>query len=874
MKLRTWGLLFLGLALCSLPAGANAQSETPFYGSANFDSSIPTPESYLGYPLGSRFTEHYKIVGYLKSLAEVSDRVDFEEYGTTYEGRPLVLLTISSSENLRKKDDIQKEYARLSDPRNMNMGEARGRSRDLPVASWFSFNIHGNEPSPSEAAMAVAYHLAASTTAETRELLDNSVLLLDPCLNPDGRDRYTNWINSVAGKQADPTWSAREHHEPWPGGRQNHYLFDLNRDWAWLSQQETKQRAKAYLKWRPQVHVDFHEMGEESTYFFFPAARPIHPLYPPQIKKWGEIFGRGNAEAFDARGWRYYTAESFDLYYPSYGDSWPTFHGAIGMTYEQAGHRGAGTAVKLSTGGVLTLKERTEHHYTAALATLKTAVDNREARLLDYYRFFQVEDAGDARAYLLPPGSDPPRTADLVGLLIDHGAEVYRSRDVISGRGLRDYDGRSSNKSLPEGTYVVPMNQPLHRFLRAILEPETALPDTLFYDVSAWSLPLAFGVEAYTTTSRVGSRLELLSEKPEVPGVVTNPRATYAYLISWARNGTPAAATWLQSQGARVHFTSREIETEGTVFPAGSLVIFCAENDDSLPSKMDQVANEFRVDILGVNSGLTTRGPDLGSRRIEFMKPVRVALLADSPVDPTSLGACWFLLDQVYNVPHSLVRPSDLTKRGLKDFDVLVAPDAWGGGYGYTSALDSARTKLIKEWIEEGGVFVGLGAGAFYATQGISGLSSIEIADASEPNATDGEAEAEEKSRKMETTEERIRRNRLEDLPGTIFEVTVDPLHPLGFGYEGTARVLKISDTAFELGPEGTNVAIFSSSPKVSGYASEQSVARLVDRPFLIAEPVGDGHVVLYAEDPNFRLFWYGLTRLFLNSIYFLPSLN
>ena len=489
------------LILVSPPALA-----APFYHPASPDPAIPTPESFLGYELGVRFTPHHRVVSYLEALAEASPRVRIQEYGESYEGRPLLLLTVSTPENLERTDSIRSTYARILDTRRTDLGEARSLTRDLPAAAWLSYNVHGDETSSSEAAMATAYYLAAARDDITLELLRSVIVLIDPCLNPDGRDRYVNWLLGVQGRVPDPRHAAREHQQPWPGGRYNHYLFDLNRDWAWLSQRETRRRVELYLAWMPQVHVDFHEMWYDATYFFFPPERPIHPNYPDQVAKWGAIYGKGNAAAFDARGWRYYTAEAFDLYYPGYGDSWPTFQGAVGMTYEQAGHGFSGSTVFRPTeGDTLTLAERAEHHFVAGLATLRTTADNREARLLDFHRFFEIDRNHTPRAFLFPPGNDPPRTAEMIALLMAHGAEIHRTTQETRPSGLTTYSGARVSTALPKGTYVVSMDQPRHRFLRTLLEPEAGLPDTLFYDLSAWSLPLAFGVEGYMTDTPVRS---------------------------------------------------------------------------------------------------------------------------------------------------------------------------------------------------------------------------------------------------------------------------------------------------------------------------------------------------------------------------------
>jgi hypothetical protein len=861
------------LLMCGVMA-SEARAASPFYDGGVLDPSVPSPETFLGYPLGAHFTPHHRLVDYLNAVAAASDRVTIRKYGETYEGRPLLLLTISDPDHLARAAELQKAYARLADPRKTSEAEARGLSRDLPVAVWLSFNIHGDEASGSEAAMAVVYRLAADRDPAVQKLLEETVVLVDPCLNPDGRDRFVNWIRGVTGKAPDPLSAGREHHQPWPGGRYNHYLFDLNRDWAWLSQRETRARAAAYLAWRPQVHVDFHEMSSRSTYFFFPPERPIHPDIPDQILKWTDIFGKGNAAAFDARGWAYYTGEAFDLYYPGYGDSWPTFHGAVGMTYEQAGHGYAGTAIVRALGDTLTLAERAEHHYTAALATVRTAAANREARLLDFHRFFEPEGGRPPGAYLFPPGDDPPRTAELVGLLMAHGAEVYRAPEEFRPHGVHAYDGTPVSTRLPAGTYVVPLSQPLHRFLRAVLEPEASLPDTFFYDVSAWSLPLAFGIEAYWTDAPVDGKLELLKAAPEPTGSVVNPEARYAFLSSWRRNGAARAASRLLQHGIRIHYATRAFTLEGRKFGPGTLIVFRDGNPPALGSLVAEAAERDGVEVIGVDTGLTEKGPDLGSFRVEPMHAPRVAVIADDPASPTSVGACWYLLDRLYGIPHSVIPLAEITEGDLARYTVLVFPDDEAGGSGYAAALDSTQVETIRHWVDRGGVFVGLGGGAFFADADHAGLSTVRELPPldSDDGLSDADRKSREKERKLETLAERERRERLEELPGTIFRVRVDPQQPLGFGYTSEARVLKISNRALELGPPGTNVAWFTESPKVSGYASPEAVDRLVNRPFLVDQHRGRGHVVLYLEDPNFRLFWYGLNRMFLNSIFFLPG--
>ncbi|TPW10070.1 MAG: peptidase M14 carboxypeptidase A, partial [bacterium] len=421
---------------------------------------VPSPDAFLGWPLGQRFTPHARIIDYMTTLTETGpDRCRWESYGRTWEDRPLGYLVISSPANLGRLDAIKSSLAALADPEQTSRKDAARLAKETPAVVWFSYNVHGNEASTGEAAMAVAYELVGGTGPEILSLLDSLVVILDPCLNPDGRDRYVSWQMQAVGRQPDPTGSTWEHAEPWPGGRYNHYLFDLNRDWAWLSQPESRGRVGAYRQWHPQVHVDFHEMYPNSSYFFFPAAEPIHVQLPQQVRYWADIYGRGNAEAFDRHAWSYFTAESFDLLYPGYGDSWPSLQGATGMTYEQAGHGLAGRAFERPDGTILTLRERLRHHVGASLATLATTRRHREARLIDFHAFFDdaVNRQPDATlAYILPPVADEGRRQELVELLLAHGIRVERATGELKAPGTRNYDGEPLPASFPAGTYVVP----------------------------------------------------------------------------------------------------------------------------------------------------------------------------------------------------------------------------------------------------------------------------------------------------------------------------------------------------------------------------------------------------------------------------------
>jgi len=470
-----------------------------------------------------------------------------------------------------------------------------------------------------------------------------------------------SFFSSRLGSRADAFPGSWEHREPWPSGRYNHYLFDLNRDWSWLTQVESRRRVEAYMFWLPQVHVDFHEMYSSSSYFFFPPAKPLNPNFPLKtVEEWNDVFGKANAEAFDKRGWPYFDGEEFDLFYPGYGDSWPTFHGATGMTYEQAGHSRAGLIVKRKDRTELTLAERINHHFIASLTTIETASANRRARLRSFRESFEEGLKGankePVKEYLIPTGEDPARAAVLAQLLIEHGIQVFQSESELKTANLSDYEHRKTGiKELPPGTFVIPLKQPLRRLAKALLEPETDLPDTFFYDITAWSLPLAYGVTAYSSPNLSrGSKRKLL-RAPVIEGGILGGNPRFGYIIPWKCNGAPKLLAELLGKKFYVRAAGKGFTLDGRRFEPGTLILPRAKNGDSLDIVMERTASKYSLDIYAAPSSRTQDGIDLGSNRMRFIKPVKVALVGGEGTSQTSFGAAWFLLDREYGLDYSVV---------------------------------------------------------------------------------------------------------------------------------------------------------------------------------------------------------------------------
>ncbi|HTK80754.1 MAG TPA: M14 metallopeptidase family protein [Bacteroidota bacterium] len=857
------------------------------YGLPNYRADVPTPKSILGYDLGDKYTSHSRLEKYLLALRDAaSDRVKLIPYGETYEGRTLYLVVVSSPKNLARLDAVKADIAKLADPRNVSDAEAEKIIASSPAIAWLDYGVHGNEASSTEAAMNVLYDLTARTDDEAAALLEKVVVVIDPLLNPDGHERYVNFEWTRSGAKPVDDRNAIEHNEEWPSGRTNHYFFDLNRDWAWLTQKESQARVKAYQEWKPQVVVDFHEMGYNSSYFFFPAVKPINKNFPKSTVAWGEIYGKANAAAFDAKGLSYWSNEEFDLYYPGYGDSWPSLNGAIGMTYEQAGQMGV--RVKRNDETILTLKDRLEHHALASLATLKSTADHREEKLRDFYQFFKEAiaegNSGPVKAFIINPEHDPAKAAQMVRLLQAQGVEVAKTSQALSMDGLHTYfNSAPVSKKFPAGSYVISLNQPAKRLIVALLEQEPVLSDTTFYDISSWCLPVAYGVETYWSGKSVPATEAKVSEVPYPEGEIAGGKATYAYVMKSNSNESMKALAWLLQHDCKVSVAMKEFSTHAGKFPRGTLIIPILTNSADIHTIIEETAHRFHTDVIAVNSGFTESGINLGSDRVVRLRKPKIIVVTSSPVSSTSYGAIWSMFDQDYGIDFTPMKLAQLRNADLHDYTAIIFPDDGSDGSGYRTQLDSGAVQKIKTWIAGGGTFIGIEGGAAFASAGVGKISGIKIKEKKKPDekkADDKKDSKEEKKlseeelEKRMTVEEKERKERLDGIPGTMMRVKIDNSHPLGFGYDGDIAVLKTSSTMFELSDGGYNVGMYTSAPRLSGYISKENEKLLAETPFLVHEQRGAGNIILFADDPNFRLFWTGLNRLFLNSVLMMPSIR
>ena len=862
------------LVFLFLPVAIMLAQKSDFYPLGSVNAVVPTPKSVLGYEIGDRFTDYRNLERYMEKLAGSPDRVKRVIYGETYEHRPLQVLFISSAANLARLEEIRTQNLILTDPRVQKAKSSADQIvGTIPAIVWLSYGVHGNESSSPEAAIATAYQLCAGTDQRTQTILDNVVIVIDPSQNPDGRERYVRWANSTTTVPPNVRPDAYEHREPWPGGRTNHYFFDLNRDWAWQTQQETQARIKIYREWMPHVHVDFHEMGFNSTYFFFPAAPPFHQALPPEVMKWGEIYGRGNAEAFDKLRIPYFVGEVFDMFHPGYGDSWPTFNGAVGMTYEEAG--GAGVAIKRLNGQILSLRDRARNHFVSGIATLETTVKHKKERLQDFSKFWQtgMDGAGRTRGYVIPPGADPGRATGFVSLLLKQGIEVHELQEAVSLEVLRYYSKRNSRETFPKRSYFVSTQQPQSRLARAILEPHAAVKDTFFYDVSAWSLPIAYGLDAYTTESPLPPGAKRISEAPPVSGAVVGGPAQFAYLLPWERDGAIRVAWNLLQQGHTLHYATRRFEVLRRGFGAGTVVAFVGQNNDSLHADIQQLSLLHGVEVYAVNTGLTEKGISLGSNRVRPMKKNSIAILTDSPVFSSDFGQLWSLFEQEFKIPFTAIRSSDLKSVDLDEYGVLIIPS----GGDFRSVIDSATVDKLRRWVQQGGTVVGIEEGARFLAKSKSGLTTAMLQTDKKEDEKSKEEKEREKARKelvkRQTLFEKQETQRLDDIPGTIFRAIVDTTHPIGFGVPNEIFVFKGNGTPLELSETGHTVARFSrDTTEVSGYAFPERARRTAETAYAQDFRIGRGHVVLFAEDVAFRMFWKGLNKLLMNAVLLVPE--
>ncbi len=798
---------------------------------------LKSPSEFLGYELGNNFTRHHQVVDYYRYVAsQMPNNVVLEEYGKTNEGRLLQVAYVSSKSNIDNLEDIRQNNLK-------HTGMVSGTGNDDTAIVWLSYNVHGNESSSTEASMRTLYELVTQKQA----WLENTLVIIDPCVNPDGRDRYVNWYKQVQSWPHNTDQDAKEHHEPWASGRPNHYLFDLNRDWAWATQVESQQRLKVYNKWMPHVHVDFHEQGINEPYYFAPAAEPFHEVITDWQRDFQTQIGKNHAKYFDKEGWLYFTRERFDLLYPSYGDTYPTFMGAIGMTYEQAGHGRAGLGIINDEGIELTLKDRITHHNTTGLSTVEIASKNAQKLNQEFKKYF--DNSGlKYKSYVLHGGADK---IDAVKTLLDKHEIEYGFANAGKVSGFQYSKNGSGSFTANNEDLVVSTNQPKGKMVKVLFEPNTKLSGPLTYDITAWSVPYAYGLEAIASTSLVGT--QNISEESVQN---TKNASAYAYLSEWNSLKDAEFLSQLLQKGIKVRFTEVSFTVDGKNYDPGTLIIVRGDNKkfDDLDELVISTANRLDQKLSTASTGFVEKGSDFGSPNVKLVNPMRIALLSGGGVSTLNFGEIWHFFEQQLHYPITILDLAYADRVNLDHYDVLIMPHGW-----YSDDLDDGAMKKLTTWVSKGGKLIAIGN----ALKRFAGKDGFAL------KTKDSDTENKEDNRLLPYADQE--RDHLKELiTGAIYKTSIDTTHPMAFGYPDHYYSLKLGGNSYDLLSSGFNVAhLPEGSIAVAGFTGDNAAARQGNSLIFGEERKGSGSIIYMVDNPMFRSFWENGKLFLVNAIFF-----
>ncbi len=840
------------LLLLVLCFSTTVQAQDYFFKSFQpFNETVPSPEEFLGYGIGEHHTRHDLIVAYLTKLAETSDRASIYQYGKTHEGRKLVILTITSPENLSNLATLKEQHLAFADPsKNVtNYG-------DVPLFINLAYNVHGNEPSSSEAALLAAYTFAASNSSEVLKYIDNAVIMIDPTINPDGRDRHTQWANSYQGTPNVSDPQDAEHNEYWPGGRTNHYWFDLNRDWLLAINPESRGKLKWFHEWMPNVVTDFHEMGSQASYFFEPMK--TNASYDPIMPKenyvdLNNMFGTAFAKALDSIGSFYFTKEVFDGTYPGYGSSYPDLHGALALLFEQASSRGHEQTTAF---GKITFPFTIRNQYTSSLTTVKTAVANKAYMRKYQQDFFKSALTNSAkskvRGYTFGDDYDQNRTKAFIDKLLVHDIDVYESGDH----------------------YVVPTKQKQYRMVQTMFETYSKYRDSVYYDASAWSVANFYNMKYKVVTSlKMGEKVENTDKLINLSAV---QKSKYAYAIDWDDYNAPAVLNYLQTNGLVVSsaFKPFTVKTgkDTRSFNYGSLVVPVSlqkKNAAEVYDLVQKAQKKYQVPMFAVHSGYSLKGVDLGSRHIKPVKKVKAAILIGNGTRSYEAGEVWHLLDTRMHMPISKIPLRNFDRTNFDEYTTLVMVS---GRYNLTKKQQAK----IKAWVSKGNTLITIGT----ASKWVIDKKLVK------ENLTNTERDSLRKdSIKVVTRKPYIDASEnlgKESVGGIIIRADLDTTHPLAFGYRDSSIPVYKNNSVW-LAPsknEYATVVKYAKNPHIDGFITKKNMEEnLKPSASLIVSKLGSGRVILFADNPNFRGSWYGTNRLFLNALFLgdkitIPSRN
>jgi hypothetical protein len=902
------------------PAPGLGDYDLPFFPDGSYRSGVKSPDDFLGYRLGSTPTTHEMIFAYLDYLAETFPNATIHDYGETYEGRRLGYLVVTSEKNAEKLADYREDLAKLADPRGLDDGKAARIIKDTPAVAWMAYGIHGDELSSSEGALQLAYQLLAGTDTQSRLIMDELIVCIDPCENPDGRTRWLQQLTQFGSAVPSHDIQSMVHRGQWPWGRMNHYLFDLNRDWFAGVHPETRGKTAAILDWMPQYLLDCHEMGPTDTYMFSPPREPFNPHMVNYIHKWWYRAARDLGSSFDRYGWSYYTREWNEEFYPGYGSSWAIYLGGVGMLFEQAGVDGS--QVKRYEGTVMTFRETVHHQFLGSFSNLLTMANGREELLSDYYnvKLANVKpEKNNTGAFLFPPGPNVSRLARFAGQLLHQHIEVetasasFKPGSVVSGFGE---DVR--NKTFPAGTLIVRTSQPLKQLVEVILSFDIRIPDAYLeierkeilkrnrskmYEVSGWSMPLAYGLDAYYAETLPRLQTEPYNE-PESKNGLFGDDSPVGFVFDCTDDRSYHLLIRLLDKGYKIWSSRKPFENDGKLFPRGSFQIRLNANPQLDPEEIGRLAEDTGVEMFGINTSLGAKYADLGGGEFRLLERPRIALVGGYPASAYTFGTCWHLLDSQFGVRTTLLDVTSLPNADLDKYNVLVLPDVWGDAMTYNRVLGNAGVKKLKTWVDAGGTLIAMGNSAAFLADSSVAMSSVRprrqvlknLARYDEALATAEEAESividsllfwegrpggeneTAANDKKNTPFDQIKAadERAQKLypRGAILRVDLDDEHWLTVGCPRKLPVMFNSDYAY-MAAGGVQIAgrlAGGNDIRLSGMMWPEAKERWQKTAWLTREGKGKGQIILFASPPNFRGYFHGAERLLLNAMFLGPG--
>lgn len=819
-------------------------------------AQLQSPDQFLGYELGERWTQHHNVLNYVNHVAGESGYVTIHHYGTTNQHRDLVYLIVTSPENHENIEEIRINNLRLT-------GLEEGTPTDIQKGIvWLSYNIHGNETSSSEASMRTLYELVRPDNQESKGWLENTVVIIDPMINPDGRERYVTWFQQMQGAEINPEIEAREHHEPWPGGRSNHYMFDLNRDWAWQIQKESQLRYEIYKQWFPHIHVDYHEQGYNAPYYFAPAAEPFHHAITDWQREFQTMIGMNHIQYFDQESWLFFTRERFDLFYPSFGDTWPTFHGAIGMTYEMPGHSLSGLGIERAEGDTLTLAHRILQHHTTGMSTVEIASLHSDRMISEFRAFFENSASNPTSRYktfVVKADNNSDKIFNLLKTL-DNQQIIYGTAG--SGRNANGFNfstGETERVSIQADDIIISAYQPQGNLVRVFFEPNPEISDSLTYDLTAWEAHYRFGLDGYALESRINPEQTITAETFRV-STFTGSANPYAYLARWESMDDARFLAYITQKGIRSRFSQIPFQVDGQTFDKGTLMI-PRENNRNLGQDFDRIlleaAEKFERSLHGASTGFVTAGSDFGSSNLSVIVAPKVAVLLGEGTSSLNAGEIWHFFDHQLSYPATLIHTNHLLRADLNSYDVLVLPSG-----SYSGILTDAAMERISAWTRDGGTLIAFGQ----ANSILAGRDGFQL---QRKFTSDDEPTIEEK---LLPYGDRDRRNISSRVFGSVFKVAVDHTHPLAYGYDPLYHILKTDATAFNYLDSGWNVGTVQTDSHLSGFAGYQALEQLEESLSFGVQRHGSGNVVYFIDNPLFRGFWENGKLMMANAIFFVGN--